>query len=185
MPATDRPAPTTGLSPDEFLRWYWLKDELTAFARLLGIRTTGGKEVLTARIAAALGGRTFAEPPPARGAAAAQLSGELTADTVIPRGQRCSQAVRAWFTEAAGPGFRFDAEMRDFFAASDGTRTLRDALEHWNRTRGQGERPIDPQFEYNRFTRAWHEQHPDGTREQLLVAWREYRRRPVDARGRA
>ncbi|WP_336991461.1 DUF6434 domain-containing protein [Leucobacter sp. VD1] len=184
-PSSDRPALTPGLSGAELRRWYWLKDELSDFARSLGIRTTGGKDLLTERIAARLDGRKFVEPSQPRRSGGRQLAGTLTPETLIPVGQRCSQTVRAWMTEQVGSGFHFDAEMRAFFAASDGTQTLQHALDYWAATREQGERGIDAQFEYNRFTRAWHTAHPDGSREELLAAWREYRARPVDERGRA
>lgn len=180
-----RPALTSDLTAGEFERWYWLKDELTDFARVLGIRATGGKELLTARIAARLEGRELAEPAPRTRGGGRQLAGVLTASTVIPQGQRCSQVVRAWMREQVGAGFHFDAEMRAFFAGSDGTRTMQDALDHWHTTRDHAGRDIDAQFEYNRFTRAWNEAHPEGSREQLLVAWQDYRNRPVDERGRA
>ena len=52
-------------------------------------------------------------------------------------------------------------------------------------TRSQDAKSIDPQFEYNRFTRAWHEANPAGHREDLLRDWAEYRRLPLDQRGRA
>lgn len=97
--------------------------------------------------------------------------------------QRCSQVLRAWFREEIGPAFHFDAEMRDFFASADGTQTLQTALDHWRETRGQGKRAIDPQFEYNRFTRAWHENHPSGSREEFVAAWQAYRSRPIPRRG--
>lgn len=85
-------------------------------------------------------------------------------------------------TANGGPTFHFDAEMREFFAASDGTRTMQDALDRWRATRNQSAREIDPQFEYNRFTRAWHEAHPLGSREEVIAAWREYRALPIDER---
>lgn len=154
--ASQRPALSPELAAAEFQRWYWLKGELASFARTLGIRATGSKELLAARVSAALEGKTFAEPAPVRRVSGRQLSGELSASTVIPAGQRSSQVVRAWMTANAGPTFHFDAEMREFFAASDGTQTMQDALEHWRATRDQPVRSIDPQFEYNRFTRAWH-----------------------------
>lgn len=183
-PVPGRPPLTADLSGTEFLRWYWLKDELAGFARSIGQKATGSKAVLTERIAAALEGREFAEPSSSRRRSVQQLSGPLTESTVVPAGQRCSQVVRAWLTEQIGPGFRFDAPMREFFAQADGTQTLQDAVAHWHRTRAPDRRDIDPQFEYNRFTRAWHEAHPDGSKEQLLAAWNEYRSRPVDERGR-
>ncbi len=61
-----------------------------------------------------------------------QLSGVLTSSTPIPQGQRCNQLERAWLTSELGPSFHFDAEMRAFFAETDGSRTLADALEQWH-----------------------------------------------------
>lgn len=180
-----RPALTSELTGVEFVRWYWLKQELVDFARRSGLRTSGGKELLTRRIAASLDGVPFEEPVAAASGARTQLTGPLTPATVIPRGQRCSQVVRAWFVEQVGPSFGFDAEMRAFFAGTDGSQTMRDALEHYRATREQRAKPIDPQFEFNRFTRTWHEAHPTGTRDDALRAWRTYRERPVDERGRA
>ncbi|GAA2177737.1 DUF6434 domain-containing protein [Leucobacter tardus] len=180
----ERPQLSRELTGKELLRWYWLKDELADFARSLGLRTGGGKQVLALRLAAALDGVPFAEPVSKRSGSARQLSGPLAASTVIPRGQRCSQVVRAWFVEQVGQPFGFDGEMRAFFAKTDGTQTLQDALDCYYATRGQGQKAIDPQFEYNRFTRAWHEEHPDSSREELLDAWRDYRCCPVDERGR-
>lgn len=183
---TDQPRPslTAALTGAEFARWYWRKDELTDFARTLGIRATGGKDLLTARIAAHLGGRDFTEPAAPRRVGRAQLTHPVSGATVIPVGQRCSQVVRAWFIEQVGPSFRFDAAMREFFAHTDGTATLTDALAHYRATRDGDARPIGPQFEYNRFTRAWHAANPAGTRADLLRAWQEYRDRPVEQRGR-
>ena len=179
-----RPPLTDKLSGAEFRRWYWLKDELTAFARSLGLKASGSKQVLADRIAARLDRRPFTEPA-VRRQGGKQLSGRLTDATVIPAGQRCSQEVRAWLTERIGPDFHFDAGMRAFFAGADGTQTLSGAVEHWHRTRGSGHKDIGFQFEYNRFTRAWHAEHPEGTRDALLAAWQLYRSRPVDERGRA
>lgn len=167
------------------LRWYWLKVELTDFARRLEISATGSKELLTQRIVAKLDDKPFMEPQRTSRAGGRQLNGPLTPATVIPVGQRCSQVVRTWFIEQVGASFGFDAEMRAFFASTDGTQTMQDALDHYLATRGQGAKPIDAQFEYNRFTRAWHEANPAGDRDELLRAWRRYRERPVDQRARA
>ena len=111
-PASSRPDLVPGLSSEEFQRWYWLKTELVDFARALGIRASGGKELLMARIAASLDGRDFAEPAPIRSSGPRQLAGELSATTVIPAGQRYSQVVRRWLEGQVGSGFRFDAPMR-------------------------------------------------------------------------
>lgn len=185
MPPSGRPELTRQLSGAEFLRWYWLKDEVVGFARDLGLRASGPKDLVVRRVAAALDGVAYVEPAPARSPGGAQLAGDLSRDTVIPAGQRCSQAVRAWFVTQVGGGFAFDSPMRAFFAAADGTTTLGDALSHYRATRGSGPDDIDAQFEFNRFTRTWHDRHPGGDRAALLAAWRDYRARPVDERGRA
>lgn len=181
---SQRPILASDLTGSEFLRWYWLKAELVSFARSAGIRTTGDKELLTRRIAAHLDGRAFTEPANAKSRSGRQLSGELSPDTVIPVGQRCSQVLRAWFTQTLGTAFHFDAEMRNFLATTDGTQTLSDAIAHWHQTRDVEPKAIGNQFEYNRFTRAWHDNHPDGSQDELLAAWREYRDQPTDVRGR-
>lgn len=180
---TSRPLLAASLSEREFLRWYWLKAELEDFAREIDVRATGSKELLAARIGAALAGRQFDEPKPVRRSQGGQLSAPLSPKTVIPAGQRSSQVVREWMLERVGPSFHFDAAMREFFAKSDGTKTMQDAIDHFYATRNQGSKNIDNQFEYNRFTRAWHEKHPDGSRDELLADWRTYRDTPIDERG--
>lgn len=166
------------------MRWYWLKVELETFAREIAVSATGNKTLLTARIGAALAGREFEEPTLTRRTQGKQLSAPLSHTTLIPVGQRSSQVVRAWMLEKIGSSFHFDAEMRDFFARSDGTKTMQDALDHFHATRDQGSKSIDNQFEYNRFTRDWHKKYPDGSRDELLADWRAYRDTPIDRRGR-
>ncbi|MEU6064776.1 DUF6434 domain-containing protein [Streptomyces sp. NPDC047082] len=174
-----RPALTADLTGAELLRWYWTLDELTGLARTLGVARHGGKVALTARLAAALDGLPLPGAPVRRGPATAQLAEPVDADTVIPAGQRCSQVLRRYFVEAIGPGFHFDAFMRDFIAQNPG-RTLADAVAHWHTTRPDAARPreIDEQFEFNRFTSAWHRQNPAGTRAQALEAWYAHRALP-------
>lgn len=180
-----RPVLSQYLSGAEFSRWYWLKDELTGFARVLGIRATGSKELLARRITAHLDGLPFSEPVRKSPTTSKQLSGILMSTTVIPQGQRCSQLVRVWFNEQVGGSFRFDAPMRAFFADTNGTQTLQEALDHYHSARGQEQTNISEQFEYNRFTRDWYRNHPSSSRGELSAAWRDYRSRPIDERGHA
>lgn len=177
-----RPALDPAMMGAELDRWYWLRAELVAFARVLGVPTGGGKVDVQRRVAAHLDGRPEPAPVRSRPRASAQLTGPLDATTVVPRGQRCSQPVRAWLAAQVGAGFRFDETMRSWFAEADGTTTLGDAVAHWHATRDDGPKPIAPQFEYNRFTRQWRADHPDGSRADLLAAWHAHRSTPVDAR---
>ncbi|MBL1082313.1 hypothetical protein JK359_10010 [Streptomyces actinomycinicus] len=179
-----RPPLTPGLTGAELLRWYWTLDELTALARAMNVARHGGKAALTARLAAALDGLPLPAAPDRRRPATAQLAEPVDGDTVIPAGQRCSQVLRRYFVEAIGPGFHFDAFMRDFIAQNPG-RTLADAVAHWHATRPDAARPreIGEQFEYNRFTSAWHRQNPGGTRDQARRAWLAHRALPKSPEG--
>ena len=184
MTLPERPPLSPSLSGSEFRRWYWLKEELQILARQLGLPATGPKEVLASRLEAFLDGRPQpVTPAPVR--PAARLRPPLTIHTVIPAGHPCSQVLRAFFLNALGPGFRFDAPMREFFAANDGTATLAAALDHWHATRGEAPRapkPIGAQFELNSFSRAWHRDNPAGTRQEMLAAWQTHRSLPIELR---
>ncbi|HEX8509508.1 MAG TPA: DUF6434 domain-containing protein [Propionibacteriaceae bacterium] len=180
--AEDRPSLTTDITSAELLRWYWLKDELTHLARDLRISTAGSKRELTSRIAAFLDGLSL-PPPDRRPAAAPPLPEPLTAQTVLPAGQRCTQQLRHYFNGAIGQHFRFDTAMRDFVSNGQG-RTLGQAVEHWHRTRSWRSPEIGAQFELNRFLRAWHRDHPGGSSTAALDAWRIHRAQPKDGDAR-
>ena len=70
--------------------------------------------------------------------------------------------------------------MRAFIAA--GGRTLGDAVDHWYATRHRGPQEIEPQFELNRFGRAWRVAHPGSTHTEMLAAWADHRALPVEER---
>ncbi|MFJ7269894.1 DUF6434 domain-containing protein [Streptomyces sp. NPDC099050] len=193
-----RPDPSPELTGAELARWYWTLAELSALARRMGLPAGGGKAAVTARIAAALDGlpspspsptsSPASSPPPARsggrsvGGAGRQLAAPVDGASVIPPGQRCSQVLRAYFVREIGPGFHFDAFMRDYVAQGAG-HTLAEAVAHWHATRARAAEPreIGAQFELNRFLREWHARHPEGARAQALAAWRVHRSRPRDA----
>ncbi|MFF2791103.1 DUF6434 domain-containing protein [Streptomyces sp. NPDC058049] len=178
-----RPSLTAALTGAELLRWYWTLAELSPLAREMGLPAGGGKAAVTARLAAALDGLPAPVAPagPAPRRAGRQLAAPVTGATVIPPGQRCSQVLRAYFVREIGPGFHFDAFMRDYVAGHAG-RTLAEAVAHWHATRARAAEPqeVGAQFEFNRFLRAWHAQHPDGARAEALAAWRAHRDRPRD-----
>lgn len=176
----ERPRPTPALSGAELTRWYWTLAELSVLARQMGLSAGGGKAAVTARIAAALDGSPAPSVPAVR-RAGRQLAAPVDGESVIPPGQRCSQVLRAYFTREIGPGFHFDAFMREYVAQGAG-RTLAEAVAHWHATRGRAAEPrkIGAQFELNRFLRDWHARHPQGSRTDALTAWRTHRSRPRD-----
>lgn len=158
-------------------RWYWLRSELAEIAQRVGVSPGGAKLELTERIAAHLGGRA-APPRVERSANRDALPSVLSGDTVIPPGQRCTQRLRAWMGERVGPSFSFDGPMRD--AVGAGGLTLDELVVRWHETRERPKDEVAPQFELNRFSRSWHDEHPGGTHAQMLEAWRVDRSRPRD-----
>ncbi|MEM8925488.1 MAG: DUF6434 domain-containing protein [Actinomycetota bacterium] len=177
-----RPEPTAELSGAEFRRWYWLKTELVAFARLLGVASSGNKPELADRIAAHLDGAPPPDPPPRRRTRSRALPEPLGADTVIPPRQAATQQLRRYFESEIGHRFHYDVFMRTFLAESDGRATLGDAVAHWHATR-DAERPETPaSLEFVRFSRQWHQAHPGRTAEQCRAAWAVHRSLPVDRR---
>ncbi len=180
-----RPALTSELTATEFLRWYWLKVELCTFARVLGLSATGSKQDVTARITACLQGKTPPSPSTRPRKTGKRLEAPLTRQTLIPPGQRASQVLREFFERETGTGFRFTGPIRAFLTESQGDRTLGDAIALIQSGRQQKTVVIGAQFELNRFTRAFHEQHPGATVKEVRAAWIRYRSLPVDQRGRA
>ncbi|MEV6676519.1 DUF6434 domain-containing protein [Streptomyces erythrochromogenes] len=186
----ERPLLSAALTGAQLLRWYWTLAELTGLARQMGVTARGGKTALTARLAAALDGlpepaAACADPGPEVAGAVAprraglQLAAPVDGATVIPPGQRCSQVLREYFVREIGPGFRFDAFMREYVAGHAG-HTLGEAVGHWHATRERAAEPqeVGAQFEFNRFLRDWHARHPGGARTDALAAWRAHRARP-------
>jgi hypothetical protein len=182
--ALQRPTLAPQLSAAQLRRWYWLRSELTDFARRMGVSTAGSKQQLTDRLAAALDGEPLPPVSPRRRTPTGQLEGALSVNTVIPIGQRCSQVLRTFFLEHIGTQFTFDAAMRSFIFDHAGS-TLGDAVNHWHATRAKAPRPIDAQFELNRFTRQWYRDNPGGNRIELQRAWTAYRNTSTDQRPRA
>ena len=123
------------MTAEEFQRWYWLKSEVTDFASQLGLRASGGKVDVAARISRRLSGASISEangPQPKK--SVDLLTGTLTPETKIPEGQRITAHLRAFMVTQCGPDFRFDGHMREFFGQG-GDITLGDAVQRWKETR--------------------------------------------------
>ena len=177
-PAEQRPPLLAVISGAELRRWCWTLAELDPLARRHGLPRVGGERHLTAVLEAHLDGQEPPGPPEPRVRPAAPLPAPLSQATVLPRGRRCTQQVRAWMVEQVGPSFRDDRPVRESVAAADGTTTLGDLRDHGHATRDRGPEEIAPQPELNRLVRAHHEQHPGATHSDALAAWREHRAGP-------
>ena len=175
MPVS-RPALTRDLSPEDFLAFYWLKEELLAFCRTHKLTRSGSKGELSGRIAHYLKtGEALpasSQPPPR-----ATMPETFTRETVIGKGWRCTQALRHFFEREADVKFHFNAFLRDYITSSGVGHTLGEALDGWHasKRRVKGSSPIGEQFEYNRHMRAYFSENPGATRADALKAWKQRR----------
>ena len=169
-----RPLLNTKLSEEEFLRWYWLKDELIDFCRLSKLQTAGQKPVLTERIAAFLGSREIPHHSPT--IRNGVMPREFSLNTTISFGWRCSPALGAFFKQQCGPGFRFNAAMRNFIHSQTGA-SLQQAVECYLQSMSidSPRQAIIPQNQFNRHTREFYLANPRATPEQVRAAWFEKR----------
>jgi len=175
-----RPVLAAQLSAETFLRWYWLKDELTTFCRNCGLSSSGSKQTLTERIAHYLATGVKTSPDP-KTAPKGQMPQTFTRATVIGPGWTCSQALRAFFEQELGRTFHFDATLRDFIHHGQG-QTLGVAILAWQAAQNHPvEKEIAPQFEYNRHIRNYLNAHPGAGLKAAIRAWNERKQNPINA----
>lgn len=167
-----RPPLNQQTTPADFSSFYWLKEELIGFLREQKLSASGSKSELTARISQFLETGTTENNLPRKSAKQIEMPTILTRETVIGPGWRCSQELRAFFEREIGPHFHFDGVMRDIIHHGAG-KTLQAAIETWQTAQHQPaeEKPIAPQFEYNRHIRAYFKEHPGAPLAEAIQAW--------------
>lgn len=169
-----RPELNRQTKADDFLSFYWLKEELVRFLREQGLSTAGSKADLTARISRFLATGTAPETRAApKVAKRAEMPKTFTRQSVIGPGWRCSQELRAFLEQEIGLHFHFDGVMRDFIHKGAG-KTLQEAIETWEAAQRQPaqEKPIAPQFEYNRHIREYFKAHPGAPLQEAIQDWK-------------
>ena len=174
-----RPALDPQLRADTFLRWYWLKNELTAFCRNCGLPANGPKQILTQRISRYLATGEKSAPAAHKIAPKDQMPLTFSRATLIGSGWSCSQALRAFFEQELGRAFHFNATLRDFIHHGQG-QTLGEAIRAWETAQSNAaEKEIGPQFEYNRHVRDYLKANPGAGLKAAIRAWNERKQRPT------
>jgi hypothetical protein len=172
-----RPTLSSALSAAEFQAWYWLKEELVAFCRTAQLPYSGNKVDIEAVIIAHLERRNALPIRPPR-RATVKMPATFKLDDVIGAGWTCNPALGAFFRAELGNRFHFNKAMRDFIHDGEG-RTLAEAVDCFKASMkpGQPKREIAPSLEYNQHTRAFFAANPGATRQQVIDAWWEKRRK--------
>ncbi len=175
----ERPILDKDISLKDFNDFYWLKKELVQFCRTIGISSTGGKIEISNRI------RTYL------------LTGEivkqvkhthktkskfdwanevLTKNTVITDSYKNGENVRNFFSQEIGAHFRFNVIFMKWMKENIG-KTLGDAIIEWKRIEALKKdrnyvSEISPQFEYNRYMRAFLKDNPNLSSKDAMKFWK-------------
>lgn len=179
-----RPPLDEGISPSDLRDYYWMKSELVDWCRRRGIASGGGKLELIERMIRFIetgdrGGESGRKKTSAHGRfdwAAAPLS----ESTPITPDYRATRNVRAFFEDRLGKSFRINVPFTAWMRANAG-KTLGDAVAAWKRLKEEGRRTgpkeIAPQFEYNRYVRAFLTDNPGRSRSEAVACWMEKKQR--------
>jgi hypothetical protein len=172
---------------EELKRWYWLKQELVEYCKLVDLGYAGSKFDLLDRIANALDKKENIEPKSITSKQKASKfnwhSEELTPDTIITDSYKNSQNVRRFFVQQCGSTFHFSIPLMDFMKNSCG-KTLQDAVNEWQRLSKQGKdknfkSEIPPGNQYNKYIRDFFADNPNMTIAQARHFWKLKRSLPL------
>jgi len=158
----DKPELNAEITVEEFLDFYWLKEDLVALARALGLPTGGYKPELSARIERRLRGLEpepeAAERPRARKGAARDSDRPLTRETPVVH-YKSDQKTRDFFKGEIGSHFHFTYHVNQYRLSHSGL-TYGDLIDEWlaefdRRKAADYKAPLSEHGKYNRFVRAY------------------------------
>jgi hypothetical protein len=166
-----------GMSVTEFTDYYWLKADLTRFARQLGLPTDGYKPELSARIERRLLGLPdlpVLKPP--RSPLPRDSDKPLLLTTPVIN-YKSDSRTREFFKSQIGPEFHFTYHVNQFRLANEGL-SYGDLVNEWveERERRQSkdyQAPIAEHGRYNRFIRDYFadEDNKGKTLQDAAISW--------------
>lgn len=180
-----RPKIATITNGSELRRWYWLKSELLAHAKAVGLKTTGGKFEILDRIAHYLD--TGAPPSEVKIKAGSKFDWhkeDLTDATVLTDSYKNSQNVRRYFKSRLGDGFKFNIEFMAWLKANTG-KTLADACDEYRAMKAREAAPgfqsqIADHNQFNQYTRDFLADNPGAGLDRVRRVWALKIKRPSD-----
>lgn len=177
-PEESRPKLDKVISLEDFEDFYWFKQELISFCAKEGLKTSGGKKELAARILHYLKtGEVLAlsqekKKPDSK---FDWTKDRLFVDTIITDSYKNSANVRAFFTDYIGVHFAFNVKFMQWIKDHKGS-TLAEAAEEWKRLYQISkdkdyQTEIAPQFEYNRYIRDFLADNPSLKLKDAIRLW--------------
>ncbi len=182
----NRPDLDREISLENFRNFYWLKTELVAFCREVGIDSTGGKIEISKRIVKFLETGeiiTVSSKQKAKSTSRFDWKTEiLSLNTIITDNYKNSENVRTFFQNAIGKHFKFNVEFMNWMKTNSG-KNLGEAVEKWKQIAElkkdkDYKTEIAPQFEYNRYIRDFLNNNPDLSSKDAMACWKIKRSKP-------
>lgn len=155
---------------EQFLQYYYLKEELIAFCKENNLSSSGSKEVLTNRIASFLNGSNLLET---KQATKKNLVTIITLDTSIEENIVCSEVHRRFFKEQIGKQFTFNVVFQNWLKVNSGN-PYSEAILAWYKIkeeRTNKQTIIGKQFEYNAYIRDFFAVNKDLSLPQAIMCW--------------
>lgn len=169
-----RPLLDNKTDAEEFINFYWLKEELFSFCRTYDLPANGSKDEMTKRIYEYLKTGKISTPTTKRRIALLTVNAPLYLDSTIPEGYTNDETHRAFFKAEIGDHFKFNVPFMNWMKENYG-KTYKEAISEWNRIlveKKQGKKiEISSQFQYNQYTRDFFNANPEAKRDDAIKCW--------------
>jgi hypothetical protein len=175
----ERPNLNENISLTDFNDFYWLKAELVNFCKKVGIKSSAGKIELSKNIQQyLLTGKVSTtsidiHTPKSNFDWNAEPLNNLT---IITDSYKNTENVRTYFISRLGSNFSFNVKFMNWMKENEG-KILNDAVQEWKRIKEvkkdkNYKTEIEPQFEYNRYMRAFLSDNPNLSSKDAMRFWR-------------
>ncbi len=173
-----RPAISLITTGAELKRWYWLKDELIHYAKVVGVKNSGAKFDILERIAHVLDTSKTHWPGDQKAKPNSKFDWHqepLTRETIITDSYKNSQNVRRFFSEQIGNNFKFNIAFMNWIKSNTG-KTLGDAVTFYAEQLIEVSKPgyqtkIQPHNQFNQYIRDFLNANPDCKMDEVRRVW--------------
>ena len=174
----ERPILNKNISLKDFKEFYWLKKELTDFCRTAEIPTNGSKIDLTQKIETYLLTGTIKKDLKSSLKVKSKFDWNnevLNLETTITDNYKNTENVRTFFINQIGSNFSFNVKFMKWMTENNG-KSLENAIRYWkelaeNKKDKNYQSEIAPQFEYNKYMRAFLSDNPNLSSKDAMKFW--------------
>lgn len=170
-----RPELNKNTDSNEFINYYWLKEELYRFCKDISLPANGSKKELTDRIYIYLKTGDILIPENKKTPKSYNKELKITLNSVIPKGYKNDEKHREFFKSVIGSHFKFNVQFMNWMKDNHG-KSYQEAISEWlkiqNYKKSGKKTVISGQFEYNQYTRDFFKANKDYSREDAIKCWK-------------